>query len=317
MEASMSSRQPVRRFSGFGRPVAIVSAAALLVLAGIGQSAAGTAIAPEPRAALTYANGSVQEILDGAQVTPVSTIVVPTTVKGSIADLNVKLRSLDHQSPDDLAVMLVGPQGQALVLMGDAGNTNTIVNTFLTFDDEASGQLPNPGNIISGTYKPSDFLINPGIFTSGAPYPNVNNLAGFKGTDPRGTWALYVLDDTLNNANGRLASGWELVITTTNTKPQAAKQRYKAVEDKELSVNRANGVLRNAKDAEGTRTLRVYKPGEDKTPKGTIKIKSDGSFTFKPKKGATGRVIFPYTIIDDGGLKDTSRVIIMIDKKIK
>jgi subtilisin-like proprotein convertase family protein len=313
----MTNCQPLVRPRRFGPRVAAVAAAALLVLSGIGQATADNAIAPEPRAILTYANGAVQNILDGAQVTPVSTIVVPSTVKGSIADLNVKLRSLDHQSPNDLAVMLVGPQGQALVLMGDAGNTNTIVNTFLTFDDEAASQLPDPGNIISGTYKPSNFLSNSNIFTSGAPAPNVEQLANFKGTDPRGTWSLYILDDMLNNANGRLASGWELIITTTNTKPQAAKQRYKAVEDKELSVNRANGVLRNAKDAEGTRTLRVYKPGEDKSPKGTIKIKSDGSFTFKPKRGATGRVVFPYTIIDDGGLKDTSRVIIKIDKKIK
>lgn len=288
----------------------------LVLLAGNVPAPARERIAPGFKAVTTFSNPASQIILDGAQVSPVSTIDIPQSVKGYVVDVDVKLRALNHESPDDLAIMLVGPRGQAVVIMGDAGNADTIINTYLTFDDEASSQLPNPGQILSGTYRPSNFIPSPSnVFTSGAPVPNSPTLAGFDGTDPRGTWRLYLLDDAINSADGELALGWEIVVTTTNTKPRARNEKYRTQENTKLEVKRKDGLLKNATDADGARTIKVESRGKQRDGKGAIKIYRDGSFYFRPKKNFTGKATYPYTIIDDQGKTDSAKVIINVDRK--
>ena len=310
----MAARRLVHRRNERPRGIAALGLAGLLLLAGIFPVLARPVPVPQPRALVTYSNTASQPILDGAQVTPVSIITVPNSVRGYISDIDVKLRSLEHESPNDLAIMVVGPRGQAVVLMGDAGNSNTIINTYLTFDDDAASQLPNPGSIVSGTYQPSDFLINNAIFTSGAPVPNNPLLSAFDGTDPRGDWRLYILDDALNSADGNLVGGWELIVTTTNTKPHAKNEKYRTPVRTTLNVKKKDGLLKNATDADGKNTIKVESRGKQKDNKGAIKIFRDGSFQFRPKRTFSGKAVYPYTIVDNGGKTDSAKVIIYVDK---
>src|SRR5438093_10053326 len=72
--------------------------------------------------------------------------------------VTVTLSGLSHTYPDDLDVLLVGPGGQKVLLMSDAGGGTGINNVTLTFDDAAASNLSDSSAIVWGTYKPTDFV---------------------------------------------------------------------------------------------------------------------------------------------------------------
>src|SRR4029079_19043398 len=107
------------------------------------------------------------------------------------------LVNVAHTYPSDLEVLLVGPGGQSVRLMSDSGDGVPVSNVNLTFDDSAASLLPNGTQLFSGTYKPSDY---PPDVALPAPAPSdgyATNLSIFNGTDPNGTWSLFVMDDSI------------------------------------------------------------------------------------------------------------------------
>ena len=153
-----------------------------------------------------------------------STITV-TSQGNRLLHLQVTLINVNHAFPDDLDVLLVGPGGQKFVLQSDAGGNTAAVNLTYTFDDTGLTQLPNDGGLSSGTFKPANHQGNDGasdVFPSPAPsgpYGNPGPQSGgsatlngvFGGSDPNGTWSLYVTDDE-NLDNGNINLGWSLSI---------------------------------------------------------------------------------------------------------
>jgi PKD repeat protein len=104
--------------------------------------------------------------------------------------------------------------------MSDAGGSADLVNVDLVFDDAAASQLPDSTQITAGTYKPTNYGVGD-TFPAPAPAPSAaTTLSTFDGTDPNGTWSLYVVDDT-GGDSGNLAGGWCLDVVTTggNTAP--------------------------------------------------------------------------------------------------
>jgi subtilisin-like proprotein convertase family protein len=143
------------------------------------------------------------------------------TVSG-LSDLvdtvTVTLNNLSHTFPADIDILLVGPEGQTLILMSDRGGGFDISNATLTFDDAAAASLPGNVPIVTGTFKPTDFFdfgeVGGNIFPAPAPAPSgATTLATFNGTDPNGTWSLYVVDDREFDV-GSIAGGWCVTITT-------------------------------------------------------------------------------------------------------
>jgi len=124
----------------------------------------------------------------------------------------VTVTGISHTYPDDLDILLVGPGGQKVLLMSDAGGGAGINNVTLTFDDAAASKLPDSSAIVAGTYKPTDFVTGD-TFPSPAPGgPYGTTLSAFSGLDPNGTWSLYVLDDAASDS-GSIAGGWSLRFT--------------------------------------------------------------------------------------------------------
>src|SRR5207244_4151847 len=82
--------------------------------------------------------------------------IVVSGVRHSITKVRVTLSGLSHTFPSDIEVLLVGPEGQTVVLMSDAGDGFPIDNADLTFDDGA-GALPDAAQIVSGTYRPTQY----------------------------------------------------------------------------------------------------------------------------------------------------------------
>ena len=152
---------------------------------------------------------------------PASLYPAPVTVSGigtSVTNLTVTFLSLSHAYPDDLDILLVGPGGQNVLLMSDAGGYFPINNLTLTFSDAAAGFLPDETQILSGTYKPTNYDANFMTDSFAAPAPTSgpygSTLSLFNGTNPNGVWSLYVLDDTQGNS-GVMAGGWSLTVTAT------------------------------------------------------------------------------------------------------
>jgi subtilisin-like proprotein convertase family protein len=155
----------------------------------------------------------------GAATAYPSNIVV-SGMPGTVADVNVSLFGLAHSRPDDIDVLLVGPAGQKMILMSDVGGSNSITNVNLVFDDEAANSLPDSGQLTSGTFKPTNIGTGD-TFTSPAPAgPYGSLLSGFDGTNPNGTWRLYVVDDSILRS-GSISGGWGLTfaLAIPNTPP--------------------------------------------------------------------------------------------------
>ncbi len=140
---------------------------------------------------------------------------------GTITDVNVTLNGFTHSWPDDVDILLVGPEGQNLILLSDVGSYYSVTGLTLTLDDSAADSLPDTlAQLTSGTYQPTNCYEWDDPFPSPAPAPSTaGTLATFNGTNPNGTWSLYVVDDS-NVDGGSISGGWSLEITTAGAPPE-------------------------------------------------------------------------------------------------
>ncbi len=155
-----------------------------------------------------------------APATPYPSVINVAGLGGSVSKVTVALTNLAHTAPGDIDMLLVGPTGTSLLLMSDTGSGNLITNVTLTFDDAAASSLPFSSQIVSGAFKPTNYLLGD-MFTNAPPAPWGTVLADFNGSNPNGAWSLYVVDDTSLDT-GSVVRGWKLNLTTTGVIPAAA-----------------------------------------------------------------------------------------------
>ena len=111
----------------------------------------------------------------------------------SLGSLSVSLTSLSHTFPSDLDILLVGPGGQKVMLLSDAGGSTPVTGINLVLSD--GGPPATSAALTSGMYHPTD--LQPGdVLPAPAPAgPHATALSVFNGTNPNGTWSLFVYDD--------------------------------------------------------------------------------------------------------------------------
>jgi subtilisin-like proprotein convertase family protein len=150
--------------------------------------------------------------------------------QGAVTNLTVTITNYHHTYPDDVDILLVGPTGATCLLMSDCGGSTAITMPINVTYDDASAALPdNPDQdhpLVTGSYRPTrgtpvfgscampmnDYCV-PSNFPSPAPSgPYGTMLSVFNGTNPNGTWKLYVIDDTPGD-DGDIFNGWTLSIT--------------------------------------------------------------------------------------------------------
>jgi subtilisin-like proprotein convertase family protein len=144
--------------------------------------------------------------------TPYPSTLNVSGVGNPIVRLSVTLSNLSHTYPDDLDVLLVGPGGQKVMLLSDAGGGTDITSRVLTFEDLATGLLPDETSLVSGVYKPTNYGTSDGLGSPAPAEPYATALSAFNGLGANGTWSLYVWDDASSDA-GSLA-GWRLTVVT-------------------------------------------------------------------------------------------------------
>ena len=148
----------------------------------------------------------------------------------SLTDVNVHLFGMNHTWPDDLDFLVVGPQGQNLIVMSDVGSSYDLVNVDLVLDDAAAASLPDSAQIVSGAYKPTNIGTGD-TFPAPAPAPSAaTTLATFNGTDPNGTWSLYTYDDAGGDI-GNISGGWCLELSAEHGGSATQHRRQPAEPD--------------------------------------------------------------------------------------
>jgi VCBS repeat protein/S-layer family protein len=219
-----------------------------LLMTGHKRYDAESILAPQ---ATTFSNTSPITINDTQnppdKATPYPSTINVSGLSGQVDKLRLRLNGLSHNFPDDIDMMLVGPQGQKLVFMSDVGGFQAISGVTMTFDDDAPTGVPDESAITSGVFKPTDVSPGTGTETFPAPAPagpyTTTTLSAFNGTNPNGTWRLYIVDDEAFIA-GSISGGWSLIfganspLVVTNTNDSGAGSLRQAI----LDANSAPGL---------------------------------------------------------------------------
>jgi subtilisin-like proprotein convertase family protein len=182
-----------------------------------------------PKASPLFANTEAIQFRDSgiggpaSAAFPAPSVITVSGLVGVVSRVTVNLSGLEHPNPNDLDVLLVGPGGQKVLLMSDAGGTDDVTNLQLAFDGSATSPLPVGTKLSSGSYLPTDYNggdLDVFIATSGTSptTAGAGPLSIFNGTTANGEWKLYVMDDTGNSAGddkvGVIARGWQLLVET-------------------------------------------------------------------------------------------------------
>jgi len=190
------------------------------IAAGIGLTTAVAlmmAVTAFPAEAVVFTNPGTITIPSSGQATPYPSTIAVSGLSGTTTDVNVTLTGLTHTWPDDLDILVVSPTGQRVVLTSDNGGPLDVSSVTLTFDDAAVGFLPDEGQIVSGTYRPTFGATGNTGFNGTPPAPAAPysySLGSFNGQSPIGDWSLFVFDDAGGDL-GQIAGGWSLNVTTT------------------------------------------------------------------------------------------------------
>ncbi|HTW05930.1 MAG TPA: Ig-like domain repeat protein [Acidimicrobiales bacterium] len=174
----------------------------------------------------------------GSVPEPASTYPSAITVSGqsgTISNLTVTLSGIDYPDglPSDLGVLLVGPAGGKISLFTLAGGFGTSpTDLSVTLSDSGSTLTYDQSLAATGsvTVQPADFSSEvagdgytyddypspaPSSFDKAAPTGTATFASTFDGTDPNGTWDLYVTTNTEGDGTGSISGGWSLDITTS------------------------------------------------------------------------------------------------------
>lgn len=172
-----------------------------------------------------FSNPAALKINALGEATPYPSEINVSGMSGVITKLTVELRELSHPHMADLNILLKGPGGQRVILLGGVGGSKDLVSTKIVFDDAAppwtTPRATRNSNRPSGS---TDEFLESGSYppaseTRAYDFPEVEvtqggtKLSEFDGTDPNGTWQLYVFDDQQSD-HGRIAGGWSLTIRT-------------------------------------------------------------------------------------------------------
>jgi len=182
----------------------------------------------------TFRSTTPLAIVDEDKANPYpAAIAVSGMPNGVITDVNLLLTDLTHTTPRDIDLLLSASNGRRALVMSDVGpgglgQEDAVVNIDLALDDEAGTPLPVTGQLVSGTFQPTNLLVagDTDAFAAPAPAPDGHvALNTFGGRDPNGTWQVWVMDD-VGGDEGTIA-GWALEITAEVDVPMPHHAKHK------------------------------------------------------------------------------------------
>lgn len=163
----------------------------------------------------------------GGTAIPYPSNIMVSGLSGTVSKVTLTLTNATFPRTNDKNFLLVGPGGQKYIFMSDVGGAVASNGVTLTFDDAAATQLPNSGALSSGTFRPTDYAVDPDTFPAPAPSGPYNSAppagsatfaAVYGGVAPNGTWSLYGIDDGGGGGASTVGS-WSLTFITTAAAP--------------------------------------------------------------------------------------------------
>lgn len=179
--------------------------------------AAALLLAGAPVLAQSWCSNATQPIQLNAGPVAVATqypsTIVVANAAASITELSIAINGLSHTYPDDVEMLLVGPGGQKMVIQSDAGGNPDVYGVSYVLSDVGAGPLSDGSGIVVGTYKPTNYSVDgdfslpapAGPYGDPAPVGSATFASVFNGTNPNGTWSLYIQDDSAGDG-GQIAS---------------------------------------------------------------------------------------------------------------
>ncbi len=188
---------------------------------------------------LSFTNAAVITIRDTNSALPYPSSIAVSGFSGVVTNVTVTLWGFNQSWGSDVDVMLVGPAGQKVMLLSDAGSGN-VNNVNLTLSDAAATAVPASNLTGNSTNQPTNLTDTSPLddnFPAPAPAgPYATALAAFNSTAPNGTWSLYVFDDGPGDI-GTFAGGWSMTITTIAGTPPNTAPTITAITNQITTVN--------------------------------------------------------------------------------
>lgn len=196
-----------------------------LTLTGANLGSPSTAVLTINDTATAFENQSNIAINGGTIGVPYPSTITVSGGPAVIGSMRVTLYDYATSFPDDTNFLLIGPQGQSMILLADAGGNTPGGPVTLNFSDTAGAVVPDNGPLTTRDFEPTSYgaVANFPAPAPAGPYNEPGSTVGgsgtqtlsgnFGGTDPNGTWNLYVRNQTLiPNAPlaviGNVAGGW-------------------------------------------------------------------------------------------------------------
>lgn len=175
-------------------------------------------LAASAASAQTFNNPSPITIPSSGAATPYPSTINVSGGPAAIEVITVSLFQMSHTWPDDVDIVLVAPNGDALVLMADVGGSTDVVNIDLNIFDGAPAAFPDATVIASGSYRPTnvgavDAFPAPYAGTTNNPAPagTATFASVFGGDAADGDWSLFVVDDAAGDL-GSINGGWSITF---------------------------------------------------------------------------------------------------------
>lgn len=206
----------IRQFSRtqFSKTIAVLSCSGFLIAM------------PASTQAVSFVGGPIA-FNDTATSVPYPSSIVVAGLGASLSSITLTLTNFTRSArTDDLDMLLVGPTGATLIVFSDLGGLGGAGPITITLAD-GNPFLPDAGPLVGGTFRPTNESTAQDPFGGGAPAGPYGNPGGttagvgpntfatqFNGTNPNGTWNLYIVDDVIQG-DGETGSitGWTLNIT--------------------------------------------------------------------------------------------------------
>jgi subtilisin-like proprotein convertase family protein len=153
-----------------------------------------------------FCNSTLITIPAVGAATPYPSPIIVTGQPSYLCSTTVDLNGITHTFPDDLDILLARLTGSNALIMSDVGGGTDVVSLSLTLSDAAATALPDSAALVAGTFQPTNIGAGD-VFPAPAPAPTGGSaLSVFNGTNPNGTWNLWV-DDQFTPDSGTMA-GW-------------------------------------------------------------------------------------------------------------
>ena len=186
----------------------------LSVCCSLGMLLSGSAIAQTYSNAAGFSVGTV-----AGPFTPYSSTITVAGGPATVGAMTIDIIGLSHTWPSDIDVMLVGPNGDAMIIMSDAGSGTDVTDVSYSIFDGAATAFNLTQNL-SGSYRPynnggADGMPAPApaVYGDAAPAGAATLFSTFGGDVADGDWTLFLQDDAGGDA-GTITGGWSITFSS-------------------------------------------------------------------------------------------------------